>query len=124
VDTRNKIKTWEEITPALEQGGWNIVAGEFDPVTAACAARIEALAKPGIRLLALIERGSHPFLDAESRAILLAGLRGVDAVTIEPRVEWRAVAISAGAHIHEEAKAGVSQREFKRQVAARQRMGL
>lgn len=100
------------------------MAGEFDPVTAACAERIEAFAKPGIRLLALIECGSNPLFDSDSRAILLAGLRGVDAVTIEPPAEWRAVVINAGVRIHEEAEPGWSQREFERQVAARQRMTL
>lgn len=124
MDTRNKIKTWDEIAPALERGDWSIVAGEFDPLTAGAAERIGSLTEPGSPLLAVIERGANPLFDADSRAVLLAGLRGVDAVTIDPPAEWRAAARNAGARIYEETVAGQGRREFEQQVAARQRMAL
>jgi hypothetical protein len=124
LDTRNKIRIWEETAPALERGRWSIVAGEFDPLTAAIAERIASLSGPGFRLLVVIERGVDPLSDAASRAVLLAGLRNVDAVTIAPPAEWRAVAANAGVRIHEDAEPGAGRREFEQQVAARQRMAL
>lgn len=124
MDTRNKIKIWEEMAPALERGGWSILAGEFDPLTADSAGQIASAAKPGMRLLVVIERGSDPLFDTHSRAVLLAGLRNVDAVTIEPPAEWRAIAANAGARIHEDAEPDAGRREFEQQVAARQRMAV
>ncbi|HXE12200.1 MAG TPA: hypothetical protein VN633_08775 [Bryobacteraceae bacterium] len=124
MDTRNKIKVWEKMAPALERGGWSIVAGEFDPLTASVAVRIASLSAPGFRLLVVIERGVDPLFDAASRAVLLAGLRNVDAVTIEPPAEWRAVAANAGVRVHQDAEPGTGRREFEQQVAARQRMAV
>lgn len=124
MDTRKKIKTWEEMVPALERGGWSIVAGEFDPLTANIAVRIASLSEPGFRLLVVIERGVDPLFDTASRAVLLAGLRNVDAVTIEPPAEWRGVAANAGVRIHEDAEPDADRREFEQQVAARRRMAV
>lgn len=112
------------MAPALERGGWSIVTGEFDPLTADVARQIAAAGKPEMRLLVVIEKGSDPLFDASSRAVLLAGLRDVDAVTIEPPAEWRTTAANAGARIYEVTGAGAERREFERQVAARQRMAL
>jgi hypothetical protein len=112
------------MVPALERGGWSIVAGEFDPLTSDTAVEIASFAEAGTRLLAVIEPGSDPLFDAHSRAVLLAGLRDVDAVTIEPPAEWRTTAKNAGVRLHEETGGSRSRHKFGQQVAARQRAAL
>ena len=90
MDTKNKIQTWDELGPALANGEWKILAGSFDPVTAETAERIQANVTPGRRLLVVVRPDNDELFDCTSRAILVAALRGVDAVMIETSQEWRA----------------------------------
>lgn len=85
---KDKIRTWHEIVPALANGSWKIVAGSFDPVTAETAERIQAHVAPGRSLLVVVRPGQDELFDCASRAILVAALRGVDAVMVETSQEW------------------------------------
>jgi hypothetical protein len=124
VDTRKKIQTWEELRPALADGKWKILAGSFDPLTADAAARIESSAEEGRRLLIVVQPISHALFDDASRALLLAALRAVDAVTIETSDEWRTVAAENPAvDISDEARLSIQmQSEFEQLVLSRQRV--
>jgi hypothetical protein len=92
VDTRQKIKTFEELRPTLAHDEWTIFAGEFDPLTPNLAAHIQSFVSPCRRLLIVVQPGSGELLDPASRAVLIAALRAVDAVMIETSTEWRALA--------------------------------
>jgi hypothetical protein len=92
VDTREKIKTFEELRSLLGQGAWTILAGAFDPLTPDQAARVQSCVSPGRRLLVVIQSSSDELLDSASRVVLMAALRAVDAVMIETSDEWRVLA--------------------------------
>ncbi|MGA8594935.1 MAG: hypothetical protein WB676_09350 [Bryobacteraceae bacterium] len=121
MDTRQKIQTFEELRPVLARGAWTILAGEFDPLTPALAARVQSRVLPGCRLLAVIQPGSDALLDAPSRAVLIAALRAVDAVMIETSDEWRAfAATNPDLRIIDDRKACMRDRlEFERLVIGR-----
>jgi hypothetical protein len=89
VDTREKIKTFSELRPQLQSGTWTVAVGQFDPLTARVARRLQILAsRSGV--VALVQPGADPILPAETRATMLAALRYVRAVAIEPSQSWRA----------------------------------
>ena len=92
MDTRKKIKNWNELGPTIAGEAWTIVAGAFEPCTAELASMLESNKKPGTGLLVVIEQGDSALLDSYSRAVLLAALRSVDMVMIDEGSDWRNVA--------------------------------
>ncbi len=82
MDTREKIVSAESAGALLSQGDWLAVAGLFDPLTAVQAERLALLSRHGRKVLAIVERGENPLLNADARATLIAALRDVDAVAI------------------------------------------
>ncbi|MDQ2774087.1 MAG: hypothetical protein M3Y57_04045 [Acidobacteriota bacterium] len=82
MDTREKIVVSEAARALLGEGAWVVIAGLFDPLTALQAKRLSGLRRPGRKLMAIVEHGENPLLNAEARAALIAALRGVDAVSI------------------------------------------
>ncbi len=105
----------------LAHGAWTILAGEFDPLTPALAARVQSRLLPGRRLLAVVQPGCDALLDAPSRAVLTAALRAVDAVMIETSDEWRALAArNSDLRVVEDREACMrDRREFEQLVIAR-----
>jgi hypothetical protein len=83
VDTRQKIKSPADMDRMLVEGSWTIVSGEFDPLTCAIAEQLESLKPEGSRLLAIVRTSPEQLLDANARAIMMAGLRSVDAVLVQ-----------------------------------------
>lgn len=79
MDTRTKILSNQD---ARRLAGAHIVSGYFDPITRAHAERLGALQLPGRPLLVLVATPPNAILPAEARAILVAGLRCVDYVTV------------------------------------------
>jgi bifunctional ADP-heptose synthase (sugar kinase/adenylyltransferase) len=75
VDSRHKIRT---TVPAGENV--QIVSGYFDPLLAAHAERLEAIKRPGARLVVALADPPDPILPARARAELVAALRCVDYV--------------------------------------------
>jgi hypothetical protein len=121
VDTRKKIKTFEELRPILARGLWTVLVGEFDPLTPAVAARADSYVSPGRRLLVVVQPGSDTLLNPPSRAVLMAAMRVVDAVMIETSDEWRALAVSnPDLEVIEDHEACVrDRRQFERLVIER-----
>src|SRR5690242_6754748 len=76
----------------LSQGSWTIVAGELDPVTAEVADFLANARSPGRKLLVVLRSNEEELLSAETRAVLVAGLRSVDAVFIARDEGWRSLA--------------------------------
>ena len=77
----------------LASGQWRIAWGEFDPVNAAVAERLQALKTPEHKLLVVVKPSTEEFLfDQQARAVLLAALRSVDAVIVETDSNWRTLA--------------------------------
>ena len=98
MDTREKIVRPESLPALLEKETWVIVVGFFDPLTVAQAKRISAVAAAGSKTLALVLSGPDMLLPAEARAMLVAGLRDVDAVAISDDSDWRRF-IPEAAHV-------------------------
>jgi len=82
MDTREKIVAAGAVGNLLSQGVWIAIAGLFDPLTAIQANRIASLRRDGRQVLAIVERGENTLMTAEARAVLIASLRNIDAVTI------------------------------------------
>jgi hypothetical protein len=82
MDTREKIVLSEAARALLSEGAWVVVAGLFDPLTALQAKRLSSFRRPGRKLMAIVEPGENPLLNAQARAALIAALRDVNAVTI------------------------------------------
>lgn len=83
MDTRSKILTPDRLEALVGAGAWTVLAGTFDPMTAGQAQRLAAAVKAEKRLAVIVESAAHDFLlMPEARAILVAALRGVDAVVI------------------------------------------
>jgi hypothetical protein len=82
MDTRGKVVVSETARALLGEGVWVVVVGLFDPVTALQAKRLSAFRRPGRKLMAIVEPGENPLLNAEARAALIAALTSVDAVTV------------------------------------------
>lgn len=67
----------------LHRETWTVVAGTFDPLTAEQARRLASRAAPATKLAVVVEAAAHEsLLTPEVRAILVAALRCVDAVTV------------------------------------------
>jgi hypothetical protein len=68
----------------LAEGNWLIVAGYFDPLTAALAHRLRGLVDQGRKekVAAVVLDNSETLLTAEARSLLVAALRTVDAVLV------------------------------------------
>jgi len=88
VDTREKIIPQAEIAGVLAEGPWMVVIGLFDPMTAVEAERLAELGKTRNLLVVVLEEDGA-LLEASARAVLVAALRGVSAVTIGRRENWR-----------------------------------
>lgn len=73
----------------LVDGDWSIVAGEFDPLTAAAADFIQQQASPGKKLMVCLLPSPAPLLTGHSRAVLIAGMRSVDAVVLAENECWQ-----------------------------------
>ncbi|MBV9269034.1 MAG: hypothetical protein JO061_22880 [Acidobacteriaceae bacterium] len=82
MDTRRKIIDLDRARTLLEDGDWVVIAGFFDPVTAAQARRLHALKREASKLMVMIEPADEALLPADARAALIAALRDVDAVVI------------------------------------------
>ncbi len=83
MDTRSKIIGRDEARRAVADAGLAVVTGYFDPLTAAHARRLEAIAAEGARLLVVVRTPQDPILPARARAELVAALAAVQAVVIE-----------------------------------------
>jgi hypothetical protein len=126
VDTREKILPVEKLASLLRNGEWIIAVGEFDPLTAAQAKRLNTLKAQGGKLMALILESDHSLLPAPARALLIAALRDVDAVAVAAPESWRLSLPSEGnARIIEDTDAEQARSaEFVRFVVERQTAGL
>jgi hypothetical protein len=80
----------ERVPALLNSGKWTVIAGLFDPMTAAQGQRIARCREGGNKLLAIVLEDGETLLPAGARAALVAALRAVDAVTIAPAAEWAA----------------------------------
>jgi hypothetical protein len=85
LDTRTKILPWPDAVARIEAGDGVAVAGHFDPLVAAHAARLRRLAEEhGRPLIVVITDPPDPLLPAQARAELAAGLDAAGLVTIAP----------------------------------------
>jgi len=86
LDTRTKIVASAKARTLLADGNWLVVAGYFDPLTAAVAQRLHDLTDPGRneKVLAIVLDGPETLLTTEARSYLIAALRKVDAVAVMP----------------------------------------
>jgi predicted secreted protein len=84
VDTRTKIvdRAGAERSAAAGQP-LTVVTGYFDPLTAAHAERLGALAGAGRPLLVVVRTPEEPLLAARARAELVAALAAVRHVVVE-----------------------------------------
>lgn len=82
----------------LAEGAWTIVSGEFDPLTCTMAGQIEKLKREGSRLLVMVRTNANELLDANARAIVMAGLRSVDAVFVQ-NADGRALSVPDHANV-------------------------
>lgn len=92
MNTREKIRPFEDLRPSLTSDAWTVVAGHFDPVTAQVAEELQSLTSEGRKLLVIVQQYKDELLTADARAILLAALRPVDAVMVETSNAWRHIA--------------------------------
>jgi bifunctional ADP-heptose synthase (sugar kinase/adenylyltransferase) len=77
LDTRQKILSPEEI-PARDN--LTVIAGHFDPMTAAHARRINELNRSDRRIVVIVTDPPAPILPQRARAELVAALQAVDYV--------------------------------------------
>lgn len=82
MDTRQKLRSRNEVAALLQNGDWTVIVGLFDPLTVAQAQRISAAAETGRKIFAVVLPDRETLLPAEARAALVAGLRDVAAVVI------------------------------------------
>lgn len=82
MDTRAKILRVDDLPVLLAEGEWTVIAGLFDPMTAAQAQRIARHRQNGRKFLAVVLENEDALLSADARAALVAALRTVDAVVI------------------------------------------
>ena len=82
MDTRQKILPWTEAEKYWQRA--TIVAGYFDPMLAAHAARLEEIASGGEPVVVVIDNPPDPILPAGARAELVAGLAVVQKVILPP----------------------------------------
>jgi hypothetical protein len=125
LDTRTKIKNLSELRPLLVRDAWVILAGEFDPLTVEAIELIEKTRLPHHRLLVVLRSNTDELLSTDARAVLLAGLRSVDAVLVASREDWSVLTRQMGSvPIVGEAGGGRKRSEFEALVLARQRMAV
>lgn len=84
MDTRGKILDWTSARPLVEETAPPLVTGHFDPLTAAHARRLAALAETHGPLFVLITDPPDPVLPAAARAHLVAALAHVRCVIMAP----------------------------------------
>jgi hypothetical protein len=120
LDTRVKIKNLDELRSLIAEGSWTALIGAFDPVTADVVQTIERARTPGRKLLAVVRSEPDDLLSAESRAILLAGLRSVNAVYVAKCEEWRSVIETRSLLVIEQQNPFRAREEFAALVQAKQ----
>jgi bifunctional ADP-heptose synthase (sugar kinase/adenylyltransferase) len=121
LDTRQKIISPEGLSPLLAHGSWTILLGEFDPLTQDSVDYIERVRQPGRKLLVAVRSVPGELLNAEARAVLLAGLRAVDGVVILPQGNPDALTRFAGSvPVIHELESTRRRNEFDALVLARQ----
>lgn len=98
MDTRQKILSDHAMSDVLANGDWLAVVGFFDPLTATQARRLAELSRRGRKLLAIVLDSRETLLSTDARAVLIAGLREVDAVVTAPPDLWRSL-IPKGARV-------------------------
>ena len=106
----------EQISVLLRDRDWIVVAGLFDPLTAAEAKRLATYGTDGQKLALIVVEEPGTLLDVEARARLVAALASVSAVAIGAE-GWRE-------HVHapiiEDLEAGRARRqEFMETVQRR-----
>lgn len=125
MDTRAKIKNLSALCPLLVRDAWVILAGEFDPLTAEAIELIEKTRLPRYRLLVVLRSNTDELLSPDARAVLLAGLRSVDAVLVASPEDWSVLTGQMGfVPIVEETGGGRKRSEFEALVLARQRVAI
>jgi hypothetical protein len=120
LDTRAKIRNLSELRSFAAQSGWAILAGQFDPLTAETVERIENAILSGRKLLVVVRSAPDDLLSAEARAVLLAGLRAVDAVFIAETDEWRSLVGGGPLAMLDDDGGACIRHEFEALVLARQ----
>lgn len=126
MDTRTKIVRLADwiVEPGEE---WVVVAAVFDPVTLEAANAVMCHARQGAKLAVAVAEGRETLFSRESRANLLAALRGVDAVLIEDVDAVMDCAKQQGAHATlSDERGGDARRseDFSRFVLERQAAGM
>jgi phosphopantetheine adenylyltransferase len=119
LDTRDKIKRLEDLRPLLAENSWTALVGAFDPLMAESVALIERAHTPGHKLLIVVRSEPNELLSAQARAVLLAGVRFVDAVHVAETDDWRSVIESVFIPITEEEGDCRRREEFEALVEAR-----
>jgi hypothetical protein len=120
LDTRVKIKNLNDLRSLVSEDQWTALVGAFDPFTADTVETIERARTPGRKLLVVIRSEPDELLSAESRAILLAGVRSVNAVHVAETDEWRSVLENGSVPIVEEENPRHRRQEFAALVQAKQ----
>jgi hypothetical protein len=120
LDTRVKIKNLDELRSLIAEDLWSAVVGAFDPLTADLVQTIERSRAPGRKLLVVVRSEPDELLNAESQAMLLAGLRSVDAVYVAEREEWRSVVENRSLPVIEQEHPSRAREEFAALVQAKQ----
>jgi hypothetical protein len=124
VDTREKIVPLEQLHLLDPDTAWVAVVGLFDPLTLVQARRLAELRKNGHKLLAIVLEAEDVLLTSLARAVLVAALRSVDAVTISEHESWRSMMPHHRFEIVEDMKAERTRTaEFINFILDRQRNG-
>jgi hypothetical protein len=130
LDTREKIVLPAEARIRLSQGNWLVLAGYFDPLTAAVAERFRDLEAPDRdeKVFAIVLDEAETLLSAQARSVLVAALRDVHAVVVMPERDLKSFThsfIHQDSHIRfvfdEEAERKTSS-EFVALVLAKERL--
>lgn len=84
MDTRTKIIPFDSIPTVTAAGGWFLIAGLFDPLTADTARYFAHIASrdPNRKVLAAVLDSETTNLSSAARASLVAALRQVDLVAV------------------------------------------
>ncbi len=120
MDTREKIISLPEIPAVIAEGEWIVVVGRFDPMTAFEAERLAELGQTR-RVLAVVLEEDGALLAASARAVLVAALRDVSAVTIGgPESWWTAIPEGAAVQIVEDHQGDAARRNTFVEMVLRQ----
>jgi hypothetical protein len=120
LDTREKIKSLNDLRSLVADDQWTALVGVFDPFTADTVETIEHARTPGRKLLVVIRSEPDELLSAESRAILLAGVRSVNAVHVAETEKWRSVVENRSVPIVQEENPRCGRQKFAALVQAKQ----